>query len=55
MQQRPPTGKAPLIRWQEVNGLDMAVFCDLYEARIQEFKLDPPPPGWDGVATMQTK
>jgi adenylate cyclase len=40
---------------QEVNGLDMGVFCDLYEARIQEFKLDPPPPGWDGVATMQTK
>jgi adenylate cyclase len=40
---------------QNVNGLDIATFCDFYEARIGEFKIDPPPPGWDGVATLQTK
>jgi adenylate cyclase len=40
---------------QNVNGLDITTFCDFYEARIGEFKIDPPPPGWDGVATLQTK
>jgi adenylate cyclase len=40
---------------QKLNGLDMAAFCELYEARIEEFKLNPPPPDWDGVATMRTK
>ena len=40
---------------QKVNGLDMAAFCELYEARIEEFKVNPPPPDWDGVATLQTK
>ena len=40
---------------QKVNGLDMTAFCQLYEARIDEFKVNPPPPDWDGVATLQTK
>ena len=40
---------------QSVNGLDMAAFCQLYQARIEEFKVNPPPPDWDGVATLQTK
>lgn len=40
---------------QNVNGLDIAAFCDFYEARIGEFKINPPPPGWDGIATLQTK
>jgi adenylate cyclase len=40
---------------QEVNGLDMSAFCELFAARIEEFKLNPPPPDWDGVATLQTK
>ena len=40
---------------QNANGLDLATFCDFYEARIGEFKIDPPPPGWDGIATLQTK
>ena len=40
---------------QKMNGLDMATFCGLYEARIEEFKVKPPPPDWDGVATLQTK
>ena len=40
---------------QKANGLDMAAFCELYEARIEEFKGNPPPPDWDGVATLQTK
>ena len=40
---------------QQVNGFDMAAFCELYEARIDAFKLDPPPPDWDGVATLQAK
>ena len=40
---------------QNVNGLDLATLCDLYEARIEGLKVDPPPPVWDGVATLQTK
>ena len=40
---------------QKMNGVDMAAFCELYEARIEELKVNPPPPGWDGVATLQTK
>jgi adenylate cyclase len=40
---------------QKMKGLDMATFCELYEARIEEFKVKPPPPHWDGIATLQTK
>jgi adenylate cyclase len=40
---------------QKMNGLDMAAFCELYEARIEEFRVNPPPSDWDGVATLQTK
>jgi adenylate cyclase len=40
---------------QKVDGLDLAMFCALYEARIEEFKVNPPPPDWDGIATLQTK
>jgi adenylate cyclase len=40
---------------QQVNGLDLTTFCELYETRIQNFMADPPPPTWDGVATLQTK
>ncbi len=40
---------------QKVNGLDLAAFCELYEARVEAFKVNPPPPDWDGVATLQTK
>jgi adenylate cyclase len=40
---------------REGHGLDLAALCDLYAARIEAFKLDPPPPGWDGVATLQSK
>ena len=40
---------------QKVNRIDMTTFCALYETRIAEFKVNPPPPGWDGVATLQTK
>jgi adenylate cyclase len=40
---------------QKTNGLDMATFCELYEERIKAFEIDPPPPNWDGVATLQTK
>jgi hypothetical protein len=38
-----------------VNGLELDAFCDLYDARIEEFKSNPPPAEWEGVATMQTK
>jgi adenylate cyclase len=40
---------------QKVNRIDMTTFCGLYETRIAEFKVNPPPLGWDGVATLQTK
>ena len=40
---------------QKLNGLDLTAFCKLYEARIEAFKVNPPPPDWDGVATLQTK
>ncbi len=40
---------------QKTNGLDMNTFCELYERRIKAFEVDPPPPNWDGVATLQTK
>jgi hypothetical protein len=33
----------------------MTVFCELYKARIEAFKHNPPPLGWDGIATLQTK
>jgi adenylate cyclase len=40
---------------QKINGFDMTVFCELYAERIEEFRTNPPPPDWDGVATLQTK
>jgi len=40
---------------QKVDGLDLMAFCKLYEARIDAFKVNPPPSDWDGVATLQTK
>ena len=40
---------------QRVNGVDLAAFCELYESRIEEFRVNPPPSDWDGVATLQTK
>jgi len=40
---------------QKVNRIDMTTFCALYETRIAEFKGNPPPLDWDGVATLQTK
>ena len=40
---------------QQVNGFDLAAFCELYEARIDAFKVDPPPVDWDGVETLQIK
>ncbi|NQV54271.1 MAG: adenylate/guanylate cyclase domain-containing protein [Rhodospirillales bacterium] len=31
------------------------VFCDLYEARIHAYEIDPPPEDWDGVFIATTK
>ena len=40
---------------QRVNRIDMTTFCELYKARIEAFTVNPPPPDWDGVATLLTK
>jgi adenylate cyclase len=40
---------------ERINRSDMTVFCELYKARIEAFKHNPPPLGWDGIATLQTK
>jgi adenylate cyclase len=40
---------------QKTDGLDLGTFCKLYESRIKAFEVDPPPPDWDGIATLQTK
>jgi len=40
---------------QQMTGVDMTAFCELYETRIGEFEVNPPAPDWDGVATLQTK
>jgi adenylate cyclase len=40
---------------EQVNGLELTTFRDLYETRIRTFMADPPPPTWDGVTTLQTK
>ena len=35
--------------------ITLDVFCDLYEERIAEYKINPPPPDWDGVFIATTK
>jgi adenylate cyclase len=35
--------------------LDMAIFQKLYHRRIRQFRNDPPPPGWDGVHSVEGK
>jgi adenylate cyclase len=36
-------------------GEKLAALCALYAERIAEFRLNPPPPDWDGVFTAETK
>lgn len=36
-------------------GIDLSGLVELYAGRIREFKKTPPPRGWDGVFTLQTK
>ena len=33
----------------------LAALYDVYEQRIAEFEMSPPPPDWDGVFTATTK
>jgi adenylate cyclase len=33
----------------------LSALYDVYEQRIAEFELSPPPPDWDGVFTAATK
>ena len=45
------------LRKVDVNalGIDLSNLIELYAGRIREFKKSPPPRGWDGVFTLQTK
>lgn len=36
-------------------GADLTSLIELYEARIRNFKKQPPPKNWDGVSTLLTK
>jgi adenylate cyclase len=53
-------------RWQEAlawidgcrkccDGHNLGGVYDLYEARVREYKANPPGPGWDGVFTAVSK
>ncbi len=35
--------------------MKLEVYEQLYRARIEAFRVEPPPPGWDGVYTAETK
>ena len=35
--------------------LKLEVYEQLYRARVEAFRREPPPPGWDGVYTAETK
>ncbi len=43
---------APL---REAGGAELAGLCAAYAERIAEFRMDPPPAGWDGVYVAETK
>jgi len=37
------------------NGFDVAGLYDMYVERIAAYRIDPPPPDWDGVYEAETK
>ncbi|HEY7608191.1 MAG TPA: adenylate/guanylate cyclase domain-containing protein [Alphaproteobacteria bacterium] len=44
-----------LARVRAAGGERLAALCDLFAARLAEFRQHPPPPAWDGVFTAETK
>ncbi len=44
-----------LAQLRAADGGELAGLCAVYAERIAAFRLDPPPPGWDGVYVAETK
>jgi adenylate cyclase len=44
-------------RVAEIRAADarLEAFCDLYDERIRQYRLEPPGPDWDGVFVATTK